>query len=91
MQRNIKAGRPSVMVEIKVIDNSAGLVDSLPVIRQAFNTVAVDQNLTPENCPAHSAFITMDKLLTWGKRGHALAFTLTAFKQDMYCRNDWRR
>ena len=42
MQRNIKAGRPSGMVEIKVIDNAAGLVDSLPVIRQAFNTVAVE-------------------------------------------------
>ena len=39
------------------------LPSSLSVIRSSFNTVALEMNLTPENCPGHTAFITMEKLL----------------------------
>jgi GNAT superfamily N-acetyltransferase len=41
----------------------ADLPDSLSVIRSSFNTVALEMNLTPENCPGHTAFTTMEKLL----------------------------
>jgi GNAT superfamily N-acetyltransferase len=36
---------------------------SLSVIRSSFNTVAAEMNLTPDNCPGHTAFTTMEKLL----------------------------
>ena len=36
---------------------------SLSVIRSSFNTIAVEMNLTPDNCPGHTAFTTMEKLL----------------------------
>lgn len=41
----------------------ADLPVSLAVIRSSFNTVALEMNLTPENCPGHTAFTTMEKLL----------------------------
>ena len=41
----------------------AELPGSLPVIRSSFNTVALEMNLTPGNCPGHTAFTTMEKLL----------------------------
>jgi GNAT superfamily N-acetyltransferase len=36
---------------------------SLAVIRSSFNTVAVAMDLTPANCPGHTAFTTIEKLL----------------------------
>jgi len=51
------------MCKIKAITNTADLTGSLAVIRNSFRTVAAQLKLTPENCPGHSAFITMDKLL----------------------------
>lgn len=39
------------------------LPHSLSVIRSSFNTVAVEMNLTIDNCPGHTAFTTMEKLL----------------------------
>jgi len=48
--------------EIRPI-TKADLTSSLSVIRSSFNTVALEINLTPENCPGHTAFTTMEKLL----------------------------
>ncbi len=41
----------------------ADLPESLSVIRSSFNTVALEMNLTPGNCPGHTAFTTMEKLI----------------------------
>jgi ribosomal protein S18 acetylase RimI-like enzyme len=38
------------------------LETSLAVIRTSFATVAKDFSLTPQNCPTHTAFITMEQL-----------------------------
>ena len=47
--------------EIRAVTD-ASLPASLSVIRSAFKTVADEMDLTPDNCPGHTAFITMDKL-----------------------------
>jgi len=49
-------------------------VDHLPiyaeVIRQSFATVAMDFNLTKENCPTHTSFITDERLKSRTKDGY---------------------
>lgn len=54
--------------EIRPIDDESALAASLAVIRESFATVARQQGLTIENCPSHSAFLTMDKLLELHKK-----------------------
>jgi diamine N-acetyltransferase len=39
------------------------------VIRQAFETVASDFNLTPENCPTHPFFISLEKIRVMYEKG----------------------
>jgi GNAT superfamily N-acetyltransferase len=56
------------MVEIKEITDDSDLKTSLQVIRDSFITVAQELNLTKENCPAHSAFTTREKLLELQKK-----------------------
>ena len=48
---------------IQKITSERELIKSLPVIHQAFKTVADDMNLTMENCPAHPSFLSEKKLI----------------------------
>lgn len=41
---------------------ASDLPAALPLIRESFATAAKKHGLTPENCPAHTSFITMDYL-----------------------------
>lgn len=45
------------------------LPESVEIIRNAFQTVADDLNLTPGNAPTNPAFITMERLLEHQKKG----------------------
>ncbi len=49
-------------IEIREINEKKDLENSLEVIRVSFQTVARELNLTPQNCPSHSSFITFEKL-----------------------------
>jgi ribosomal protein S18 acetylase RimI-like enzyme len=43
--------------------------DSVDIIRLSFETVAVELNLTRNNCPTHPSFITHDDLLALKRKG----------------------
>lgn len=47
---------------IKQVKNKEQLNISLEIIRSSFITVAEEFGLTKNNCPSHTAFMTMDKL-----------------------------
>lgn len=49
-------------ITIKELVDDAGLNNSVPVIRESFQTVAVEFNLTKENCPTHPSFVTATQL-----------------------------
>lgn len=48
---------------IRKVTDEKELMKSLPVIHQAFKTVADDMKLTMENCPAHPSFLSKKKLV----------------------------
>ncbi|UCH51711.1 MAG: GNAT family N-acetyltransferase [Chloroflexota bacterium] len=56
------------MEEIKEIKNEHGLRNSMAVIRDSFKTVAVEFQLTQDNCPTHPSFMTLDRLLELEKK-----------------------
>jgi ribosomal protein S18 acetylase RimI-like enzyme len=56
------------MVEIREITDEEELGRSVPIIRQAFSTVAAEFNITQENNPTHASFITLERLLERGQR-----------------------
>ena len=56
------------MEEIREINNEHDLKNSMAVIRDSFKTVAVEFELTQDNCPTHSSFMTLDKLLELEKK-----------------------
>jgi len=47
---------------VRELSSPAEIEASAGVIREAFGTVAVQFNLTRENCPTHPSFITADQL-----------------------------
>jgi ribosomal protein S18 acetylase RimI-like enzyme len=55
-------------VQIKQIGDDAGLTASLAVIRESFQTVALQFGLTWKNCPTHASFITMEKLVDLSRK-----------------------
>jgi len=48
---------------VRELGENDSLELSADIIRQSFKQVAIDFNLTPENCATNPAFITVDKLL----------------------------
>ncbi len=48
---------------IQKVNDEKVLIKSLPVIHQAFKTVADDLNLTVDNCPAHPSFLSKKRLI----------------------------
>jgi len=56
------------MVEIREIQNESELEQSVPVIREAFRTVAQEFNLTQESAPSHPFFSTMEQLVELHKK-----------------------
>lgn len=44
----------------------------LDIIHKSFKTVAEDYNLTSENCPSHTSFMTIDKLIYQFKENIAM-------------------
>ena len=53
---------------IREIYDGEGLGNSVRVIRDAFRPVATEFGLTPENCPTHPSFITVERLDELRKR-----------------------
>jgi len=51
------------MAEIKEINSRRDLDNSVEVIRESFETVALEFGLNQDNCPTHPSLITLDKLL----------------------------
>ena len=54
---------------IKEILSESELLESVKVIKLSFETVAAEFGLTLENCPAHPAFITYEKLVELKNNG----------------------
>lgn len=54
---------------IERITDKSDLVQSLEIIRRAFEPVARDFGLTPENCPTNAAFMTLDYLAEMKAKG----------------------
>ena len=53
---------------IREIYDGEGLGNSVRVIRDSFRPVAAEFGLTPENCPTHPSFITVERLDELRKR-----------------------
>ena len=47
---------------IREIEDDDALSNSAKVIRDSFRTVAIEFNLTRENCPTHPSFVTVEQL-----------------------------
>ena len=62
------------MAEIKEINSRRDLDNSVEVIRESFETVALEFGLNQDNCPTHPSLITLDKLLEL--KGKAKLFEL---------------
>jgi diamine N-acetyltransferase len=56
-------------ITINRIASLEGIETSVNVIRDSFKTVAEHFGLTPQNCPAHPSFITLDQLTGLYRRG----------------------
>lgn len=68
-EKEVSAG-----IEIRRIE-MAGLNECAQVIRESFETVALEFGITEENCPTHPAFITpisLDEMLRSGIELHGL-------------------
>ena len=48
------------------------VVYALDIIHKSFQTVADDMNLTKENCPSHTAFMSLEKLQNQFKNGNPM-------------------
>ncbi len=57
------------MAVVKRISRADDLERCLEVIRGSFMTVAEEFGLTPENCPAHGAFLPLERLRADFERG----------------------
>ena len=57
---------------ISLVQSQKDIENSAAVLRRAFGTVALDFNLTPENCPTNPAFCTSEHLVKMQKRGIVL-------------------
>jgi GNAT superfamily N-acetyltransferase len=57
------------MSEIKEIINENELEKSEQVIGDSFRTVAVEFNLSKDNCPTHPSFVTMKQLNEMKRKG----------------------
>jgi len=53
---------------IREIITEKEIADSVKVIRAAFKTVAAEFQLTENNCPSHTSFTTLEKLLEMKKK-----------------------
>jgi ribosomal protein S18 acetylase RimI-like enzyme len=51
------------MSEIRELAAVPELEASIPLIREAFATVAAEFNITPENNPTHASFMTLERLM----------------------------
>ncbi len=51
-----------IIAMIKQVENKEQLNICLDIIRSSFITVAEEFGLTENNCPSHTAFLTIDKL-----------------------------
>ena len=56
------------MEEIREIKSEHEFKNSLAVIRDSFKTVAVEFQLTRDNCPTHPSLMTLDRLLELEKK-----------------------
>ena len=54
------------------IEDKSKLPISLEIIQKSFATVADEFHLTKENCPGHTAFMTLDKLQNSFKSGNRM-------------------
>jgi diamine N-acetyltransferase len=54
---------------IREIDDEKELIQSVPIIREAFGTVARELNLTETNCPTNPAFTDLEKLKAMKEKG----------------------
>jgi GNAT superfamily N-acetyltransferase len=68
------------MSEIREILSEKELENSVKVIADSFQTVAVEFNLTKDNCPTHPSFVTVKQLNEMKRKGLKL-FGL--FENDM--------
>jgi ribosomal protein S18 acetylase RimI-like enzyme len=57
------------MSEIREIANENEMENSVKVIADSFQTVAVEFNLTKDNCPTHPSFVTMKQLNEMKRKG----------------------
>lgn len=55
---------------IIAVQDKSILPVALEIIHKSFGTVAENFNLTKENCPGHTAFMTLDKLQNSFKSGN---------------------
>ncbi len=54
---------------IRELTEDRELLDSAPLVREAFGTVAREMGLTVANCPSNPAFITPEKMLELKSKG----------------------
>ena len=66
---------------IALVNSRKDIMNSAAVIRQAFGTVAIDFNLTPENCPTNPAFCEPENLTKMQSRGIELYKLTKCMKQ----------
>ena len=57
------------MSEIREIANENEMENSVKVIADSFHTVAVEFNLTKDNCPTHPSFVTVKQLNEMKRKG----------------------
>jgi len=64
------------MEEIQEIKNGLDLKNSVAVIRDSFQTVAIEFGLNGLNCPTHPSLMTLDKLLELEKKARMFGLFL---------------
>ena len=57
------------MSEIRKIADENELENSVKVIADSFQTVAVEFNLTKDNCPTHPSLVTLKQLHEMKRKG----------------------
>ena len=66
------------MEDIREINNEHDLKNSVKVIRDSFETVALEFGLNERNCPTHPSLITLDKLLGLNKKARLFGLFLNS-------------
>ena len=64
------------MEEIREIENGPDLKNSVAVIRNSFQTVAIEFGLNELNCATHPSLMTLDKLLELEKKARLFGLFL---------------